>query len=121
MSPDEQEDSVEVHDSGLDVIARKMRLYLGAAAIVVTTVTAGGTWAVQKMTAGISARLDDTHDDLSALAALQARRFEADSIRTERAFEIVELISAAVLEKEGSSERSAAIAELRHRRHVIPN
>lgn len=120
MSAEGNETEVEVRDSGLDMLARKIRLYITTGVVVVTTVAGGSTWAVQHMTVRVEQQLEDTHQDLVALATLQERRFAADSVRNERAFEIVELISAGMLEKEGSPERASAITELRRRRHVIP-
>jgi hypothetical protein len=104
----------------LDDLARRVRLWLGLAVFLVTTVAAAGTWAVSKMTSDVREQLLDTHADLVALTAAQAARAAADSIRFERAMEVLELAVGAIVEPDGSTEQKQAIAELRRRRHVAP-
>ena len=75
----------------------------------------GGTTAVvvRWATADVRGEVADLHAEVVVRAS-------SDSVRFERVMQVVELAVVALVEPDTSTERHAAIAELRRRRHVMP-
>ena len=113
--------------STVDIFVRRTRLWLGTLIALLVTAGAAGGWVVKKVTdenhalaEQMKASISDTHDDLVALSQLTAMRAQTDSLRFERAMNVLELAVGAIVEPDGSAEQKNAIAELRRRRHVTP-
>jgi hypothetical protein len=104
----------------VDAVARRIRLWIGAATLLITTAAVGGTWTVQRATLGVRTDLNLMHGEIASLAAIQARQAERDSARFERAMVVLNLAVGAIVEPAGSEEKQTAIAELRRLRHFTP-
>ena len=103
----------------VDTFVKRTRLWLGGAMFMVAAAGAGGAWLVNRATAEMHAEIQNTHDDIAALAVEQHRRADSDSVRFERAMDVLELAVAAIVEPAGSLEQRSAVDELRRRRHVV--
>ena len=93
----------------LDHIARRLRLY--ASTIVLVGVT------MATVVSGVV--LWATRDVRAQISALNSR-VAADSVRFERAMDVLELTAIALVEPDGSREQMDAIDQLRHRRRFGP-
>lgn len=101
-------DPVRVHEP-LHVIVERIRVFLALLTLLITVASAGSAWVITKATGQISNKLD-----------LVERRAVVDSIRFERAMEVVELVALAIVEETNTPARQTAIDELRHRRRITP-
>ena len=101
-----------------DNIVKRIRLWVGAAVLLVGVFTGVGATVVARSTSDVRTALSNTHDDLARLAYQQDARAEVDSLRFERAMEVLELAVVAIVEPDGSVDQKGAIDELKRRRHI---
>ena len=106
--------------TAIDTFIRRTRLWLGAAMLLISVSAGAGAWVVGKVTADVRRSIADTHDDLVQLAAIQAARAQTDSLRFERAMEVLNLAVGAIVEAPGTPEQRGAVEQLRRLRHFTP-
>lgn len=106
--------------SVLDKLAKRALLWLTLLTGIVSAVSASSAWVVTKSNAKVIARVQSAEAKLAGVVQAAHEKATADSVRFERAMQLVELTASAWLEPEGSPERQGVIAELRRRRTFTP-
>ena len=104
----------------LDHVTKRIRLYVSTFILAASVIGALTAFTVRQITSHVREDLQQLDHRILEISRVQHNYNFSDSIRFERAMDVLELAVAAIVESDGSPEKQGAVVELRRRRHIVP-
>jgi len=103
-----------------DVLVGRVKMWVGTMVLVVAAISGLTAAAINGATHDVRESLHSLNVNIESERAIAREYAVIDSVRYERAMDVLELAVTAIVAPDGSPEQKSALDELKSRRHVVP-